>query len=108
MTTAALQLLFEEELARQQMRAEHLVVAVSERDQWHAALRVHGREFELGSAFHGGFYCRQATPRGPVSFIPDDVRPIFAAHSLLVHSGLLLISAGMNDPEAAAAGPRVV
>jgi hypothetical protein len=108
MTPEALKLLFQEELARMHLPAEHLFVSLSIENQWHADLRIRGREFELGSAFYGGFYCRQATPRGKVSFIPADVRPIFGGHELLVRSGLLMILGGMDDPETAAAGPAAL
>lgn len=108
MTSEALTLLIRDELAHLHLAAEHLVVVLSDSEQWHASLRVHGREFELGSAFHGGFFCRQKTPRGMVSFVPADLAPLFGGHGLLVRSGVQLIAAGMNDPEAAATGPAVI
>src|SRR4051812_39713240 len=103
MTSEALKHLFQEELARLHLPAEHLFVSLSIDEQWHADLHLRGREFELGSAFHGGFYCRQATPRGKVNFIPADAPPMFGQHEVLIRSALMLMVAGMDDPETAAA-----
>lgn len=108
MTSEVLQLLLQEELARLHLQAEHLVVALTEGGQWHAAIRLQGREFELGSTHHGGFFCRQKHTRGTIEFVPASARPLFGGHGMLVRSGLLLILAGMNDPTAATRDPAVV
>ncbi len=108
MTQQALHLLVTEELARHHLSAEHLVVSLSVEQQWHADLRVAGREFELGSAFHGGFYCRQTTPRGQESLLPPDARPLFAAPDLLVRCGVLIVRATLENRENEIAPPPAI